>query len=479
MIDEFISREQMFNSLKKINYSLNCRFEKDADLYISKQDSQEIKNMIYNKSWEGIHGIYITNKISPNILSIEIMKHAWLIKNISKQGCKYIEEIFEACEKDIFIEKSSKIINNEIYAPNSLKKIIIPIYYNNVDINICKNILDNKVRNLIFNTDIRKICIKRVLDECNSGRQLYVTIKKYLNQNEIYNSSNAFKSYVEELESNRDHSYVEEFANQIFDNEIEDNLEYKDEEWYKIFRSLGKVTFDICSEYLRKYSETEKDFSTSIARYLMAYQLKSGDVQYYINKWKELFSNSSSNSNLRYILIKSIKNIYNQEVQMDIIKSFLNRSDLLENQRKMLNDMLENIKGKKDGGLNIEIEILKKLKENELSIKNRKGTLNYLVNEFLNNYKNVNQLDIITKNLNNENVQDWYILLVDQSRHFKKEILKYSVSNLLKYLKESPNQRLDNEIKTKILSKPESFKSCKEYISNYDFDFFKTVFGEI
>lgn len=478
MIDEFISREQMFNSLKKINYSLNCRFEKDADLYISKQDSQEIKNMIYNKSWEGIHGIYITNKISPNILSIEIMKHAWLIKNISKQGCKYIEEIFEACEKDIFIEKSSKIINNETYAPNSLKKIIIPIYYNNVDINICKNILDNKVRNLIFNTDIRKICIKRVLDECKSGRQLYTTIKSYLNKNEIYSNSNAFKFYVEEIKSNRDKDFIEEFANQVFDNEIEDNQDYKETSWYKIFRELGKVTFDICSEYLKKYSETDKDFSSNIARYLMAYQIKKNDAQYYIDKWKELFSNSSNN-NLRYILIISIKNIYNEEAQINIINSYLNRNDLLNNQREMLNNMLENINAKEDEGLNIEIKILKDLKENKLSIRNRKGSLNFLVSEFLNKYKSVNQLDIITKNLNNKNVQDWYVLLIDQSRHFKKEILKYSLSNLLTYLKEEPNAELDNEIKAKILAKPESFKSCKEYISNYDFDFFKTVFGQI
>ena len=478
MIDEFISREQMFNSLKKINYSLNCRFEKDADLYISKQDSQEIKNMIYNKSWEGIHGIYITNKISPNILSIEIMKHAWLIKNISKQGCKYIEEIFEACEKDIFIEKSSKIINNEIYASNSLKKIIIPIYYNNVDINICKNILDNKVRNLIFNTDIRKICIKRVLDECKSGRQLYTTIKSYLNKNEIYSNSNAFKFYVEEIKSNRDKDFIEEFANQVFDNEIEDNPDYKETSWYKIFRELRKVTFDICSEYLKKYSETDKDFSSNIARYLMAYQIKKNDAQYYIDKWKELFSNSSNN-NLRYILIISIKNIYNEEAQINIINSYLNRNDLLNNQREMLNNMLENINAKEDEGLNIEIKILKDLKENKLSIRNRKGSLNFLVSEFLNKYKSVNQLDIITKNLNNKNVQDWYVLLIDQSRHFKKEILKYSLSNLLTYLKEEPNAELDNEIKAKILAKPESFKSCKEYISNYDFDFFKTVFGQI
>ena len=478
MIDEFISREQMFNSLKKINYSLNCRFEKDADLYISKQDSQEIKNMIYNKSWEGIHGIYITNKISPNILSIEIMKHAWLIKNISKQGCKYIEEIFEACEKDIFIEKSSKIINNEIYASNSLKKIIIPIYYNNVDINICKNILDNKVRNLIFNTDIRKICIKRVLDECKSGRQLYTTIKSYLNKNEIYSNSNAFKFYVEEIKSNRDKDFIEEFANQVFDNEIEDNPDYKETSWYKIFRELGKVTFDICSEYLKKYSETDKDFSSNIARYLMAYQIKKNDAQYYIDKWKELFSNSSNN-NLRYILIISIKNIYNEEAQINIRNSYLNRNDLLNNQREMLNNMLENINAKEDEGLNIEIKILKDLKENKLSIRNRKGSLNFLVSEFLNKYKSVNQLDIITKNLNNKNVQDWYVLLIDQSRHFKKEILKYSLSNLLTYLKEEPNAELDNEIKAKILAKPESFKSCKEYISNYDFDFFKTVFGQI
>ena len=41
------------DTLQKINASLNKRFEKDADLYISKQDEYEIKKNLCNEAYGG------------------------------------------------------------------------------------------------------------------------------------------------------------------------------------------------------------------------------------------------------------------------------------------------------------------------------------------------------------------------------------------------------------------------------------------
>ena len=50
MVDQLLLND----TLQKINASLNKRFEKDADLYISKQDEYEIKRNLCNEAYGGI-----------------------------------------------------------------------------------------------------------------------------------------------------------------------------------------------------------------------------------------------------------------------------------------------------------------------------------------------------------------------------------------------------------------------------------------
>lgn len=463
MIDEFISREMMFESLKKINYSLDCRFEKDADLYISKQDAQEIKNMISGGYWQGIYGVYKTNKVSPNILTIELIKDAWLIKDISQDAIEYITNIFNDCEKTIFMENAKKVINNEIYSPISLKNIINSIYYKHVDIKICKDILDNKVSNLIFNPSIRKICIYRVLDECDSPRSLYITMREYLRKNQIYSKSDELKNYVDELKNIKDEEFIKTFARIIFDNEIEDEIDFKENEWYLIFRNLGRITFDICLEYLEE-NGVEEEFLKNMIRYLMAYQFKKAeenDKVYYIKIYKELFSDH----HLRWFLIRSVKNIYDEKSKKEIINYFLEQPNLSDKQRKFLKDTDQK-------NLSTE-QILNDLLNKKIPYRGRITHFNFLVSNFLKNNKNAKKLNIMIDNLHNENVQEWYILMIDQA---KKDILRDALFGLFKFLKNNPNSNLEKKIKHRIEAKPESFNSCKDIISNYDFEFYRNVY---
>lgn len=465
MIDEFVSRTIMFESLKKINHSLDCRFEKDADLYINKQDSQEIKNMINGSCWQGINGLYKTNKVSPDILTIEIIKDAWLIRDIKKDGAEYLIEIFNNCEKNIFIKNAEKIINNELYSPLCLKDIINSIYYKNANINICREILDGKVRNFIFNENIRKVCVKRVLDECTSAKILYNNMREYIQKNEIFENSNDFQIYAKDLSESRGETFAKEFGRIIFENRIEDNADFKEEQWYLIFRSLGKVAFDICSEYLEESEVEDQDFSRNLVKYLMFYQLRKPteeEEKYYLNKIKELFSNY----NLRWVFIKSVKSIFNESLKKKVIDYFLEQPNLLEKQKEiLLNKSTDSISTE---------NILQDLLSNKLSKGNRTGNLNYLAASFLEKSENVEKLGMMIDYLNNENVQEWYLLMIDQA---KKGILKDALLGLFKYLEKNSDRALDKEIKFKIEAKPRKFESCKKIIAEYDFEFFKKVYG--
>ena len=471
MLDEYISREQMLNSLRKIEYSLNCRFEKDANLFISNQKSEEIKNMIYNSNWQGIHGMYITNNVSADILTMEIIKYSWLVNSIQKEDAKNINEIFCACNKNIFIEKANKVINNEIYTPYCIKQLIIPIYYMNIDINICKQILDYNKDNLLFNELIRKVCVKRVLDRCETPRDLYRTMKMYLNSNEIFKDSNVFKHYIDDLD--KEETFIYELGKYIFEYEIEDNLNYKDTSWFKIFRNLGKATFDICSKYLCEEVYYDRDFSTSIVRYLMANQFKndSDNVQYYEEEWIRLFN--TLNSEKRFSFILGLRNIWNNETKEKIANTMLENTNITTKQREHIESILNPENDLQDPITNSVLEILI---NNKLNINDKKGHLNFLAGAFLRRYKNLEEVDSIVENINNINVETFIIQLINQSRKTDNKMLRYLLERVLI---NSINFNIEKSIISFIESKPSDFNNVRDIIQNYDFDFYKKVFGNI
>lgn len=126
MIDEFVSRKEIFTSLKKINSFLEDISKKDYSMHINNVDSEEIKDSIKKGYWQSIYGMYKTKKHSSEVIFSEIIKYSMYIKTIDK---KYIKEIFESCDKKFFIEKAKKIEKNEISIFNeNIKQIIEDIY---------------------------------------------------------------------------------------------------------------------------------------------------------------------------------------------------------------------------------------------------------------------------------------------------------------------------------------------------------------
>ena len=82
MVDQILLND----TLQKINASLNKRFEKDADLYISKQDEYEIKKNLCNEAYGGVVDMAKAKGISNDIIVKVIMRNAGVldVKDIGK-----------------------------------------------------------------------------------------------------------------------------------------------------------------------------------------------------------------------------------------------------------------------------------------------------------------------------------------------------------------------------------------------------------
>lgn len=466
-----IEKSVMKDTLKRIQHSLNCRFERDAELFIDNQTIQELKSMINNNQWQGIHdGMFNLKRVSPEILTIEIIKNAWLIKDIDKHDCKYLLNIFEACNKEIFLEHAVKIIDNKIYAPRVIKDIINQIYYMNIDVELCKDIVKSD-NYKIYNKEILKSCMIKILDECENPKQLRYRIDKYITEISILNNSNLLVDYVKRMSTIKDELWMKEFASEVFYNYIEYNEYNKESIWFKIFRGLNKHTFDLCAEYLSDFGDIDTDSSIKIVRNYMAYQVKKDNInrEYYKIKWIDLFKNKPK---IRTALIIGLKNIYDESIKKEIANEMINSNGIVEHEVKLIKDIL-----------NEESTVFKNIDEvlfelSNLNKKNEEGHINNINTRISKSPNKEIILESLSKYLENTNVQRLYISMIKHSKNKSREEFGKVIYDLGEYIQET-NCVVYSKLKEIIIANPSNFKikEATDFLTKYDFEFYKQVFG--
>ena len=65
------------NTLKKVEKALDLRFERDSSLYISKEDTEKIKEALYNSKFQNINAFI--KKFGNKIVGKIILNNSWLI----------------------------------------------------------------------------------------------------------------------------------------------------------------------------------------------------------------------------------------------------------------------------------------------------------------------------------------------------------------------------------------------------------------
>ncbi|MDM8535979.1 hypothetical protein QUF70_04425 [Desulfobacterales bacterium HSG17] len=167
----------VYQTVERIRESINRRFEKDANLYISNQDSQKIKNALRNSNLNIIYLWFKNRKHSAEILTKVILKNAWLMKPISYEKMKeFFKPIFDTCEQKFFLEVAKESIENKTETSFDLKRLLNDIYYDKADIQLCEHILENGHNDL----EVLKTCFQKTIKNNLSGNLIYKKVKKYL-----------------------------------------------------------------------------------------------------------------------------------------------------------------------------------------------------------------------------------------------------------------------------------------------------------
>lgn len=129
MVDQLLLND----TLQKINASLNRRFEKDADLYISKQDEYEIKKNLCKEAYGGVVDMAKAKGISHDIIVKVIMRNAGILNvgNVRK---------FRKALKPVFIDADYKalsymmedVLSGNVYMQKNIRHILFSYYMNGI-----------------------------------------------------------------------------------------------------------------------------------------------------------------------------------------------------------------------------------------------------------------------------------------------------------------------------------------------------------
>lgn len=160
MVDQVL----LSDTLKKINASLNKRFEKDADLYISKQDEYEIKKNLCNEAYGGVVDMAKAKGISHDIIVKVIMRNAAVfpVRDINKFK-RELKPILEDANYRALFYMMEDVLRGNIYMQKKVRHVLFSYYI--VSITANTRITYWKRGNFDFDLEERRELFKIIIEK--------------------------------------------------------------------------------------------------------------------------------------------------------------------------------------------------------------------------------------------------------------------------------------------------------------------------
>jgi len=153
----------LFDTLNMINASLNKRFEKEADLYISKQDEYDIKKHFCHGAYGAVIDMMKAHDISPDIILKVLIKCAGAMPLSSEKDIKILihdmAPVFESVNYRSINYLIDDILNDSVYVQEKLKNHIFKNFVNGVKGGYCVNRIWPLYENIL-----NEECLKAIFD---------------------------------------------------------------------------------------------------------------------------------------------------------------------------------------------------------------------------------------------------------------------------------------------------------------------------
>ncbi|MDY3739595.1 MAG: hypothetical protein SO022_03915 [Selenomonadaceae bacterium] len=164
-------------TLDRIDMTMNQRFEKDADLYMSIEDQEKVKHCLYSGNYIPLSDWHKSRKYSADILTKVLIQNSWLIMKNNKFAPlnSFINEcdsnlLYRLLKENVFIQK--------VDMPKEFRKHIIKLFLQKADSISCQDIMDAGY-SFLYNPELYAYALRACLKEY-SGVDKYNKFISYL-----------------------------------------------------------------------------------------------------------------------------------------------------------------------------------------------------------------------------------------------------------------------------------------------------------
>lgn len=172
-----INLQQIEQANKRVLAALNRRYEKNAELYISKQDVDSIKQWLYDGQFSYIYSKFKAENIHPDIYFLTILNNSWLIQSINqKQFSEFLMPILRQVHPRFVKDYLKLVADRKIDMPDLLRLEFVKYYTKTLTVEEVQVIL---VNNEPIGVVRRRLLVARVLEQYVGTPQFIAKLEQY------------------------------------------------------------------------------------------------------------------------------------------------------------------------------------------------------------------------------------------------------------------------------------------------------------
>lgn len=398
---EKLDHKLIWETRRRIEQSLNKRFEKDADLFLPIYELEKIKKIMREQNYYKLRNLFIHKQVSADILTRIIINNSWLFREIDRKDFyDFFAIIFEQSNFRILDGMMKNVLEDRIDMPESFRRELIQLYVKCLDNDRSQELL-TRGSSILHDTYILSICARNAVMGQETGQKKYGMINRLVKK---YPKLSEGKFLSEIFEENE----LQELSDKILYEQVlaeETQLSKMWRNWF--FRSDPLYAFDRVKRYILEntYDETKIDpvIGKKILSNLINYNEEHRET--FRNEFVELFS-KISNENIVYKLLNVVSRVKENSLKVEILDSIQYRISSCNNGIKKHWQNIKNDTQRSNEGEMIQSldEIIEKLRECTLKDERK---INYLSGEFNDNFGNADS---------GEKVERLYLALVGSKR---------------------------------------------------------------
>lgn len=298
--------KDIFDTVVRIRASLDRRFEKHPERYISKQETDKIKKALRDNNIAAIYNWNKYEKYSPEILSQVVSQNAWLIGKMKTKDIKHLIAVFDACRTDIFLELAIDIMEDRVDVPLIFKREVEALYYGRCALEECRS----KIESGRLHKKIVLICANRCLEGLING----IDVFRFLSEH--FKAHSELKDQYKDLKF--DHLAAQEslsFIEAVFQKEIIDRE--GGYPWENLFIDFGVPAFTLAWDNMAQ-SDLRCAFRIKKKLIPKFFRSNAPDLEQYKKIFLQFYTNKEW---LRQELIQHcVLKINDTKVQEDLIE---------------------------------------------------------------------------------------------------------------------------------------------------------------